>query len=193
MSRYKASYNKFIIAAMVILLCLISITGATLALFTSDVNDGTIGINATSGNVKVDIVDEKDTRSLVGQFLKFETRTPEDEVLFEPGATYYTEGFRVKNKGDIPLDYILYVSEDETISDDFSEAFDVWIVTDRADAKGEVKLMDFNGELAVGQCSDIYYLVFRMKETAGNEYQDRTFTGVGITVCAVQGNAIDND
>ena len=73
MSRYKASYNKFIIAAMVILLCLISITGATLALFTSDVNDGTIGINATSGNVKVDIVDEKDTRSLVGEFLKFET------------------------------------------------------------------------------------------------------------------------
>ena len=193
MSRYKASYNKFIIAAMVILLCLISITGATLALFTSDVNDGTIGINATSGNVKVDIVDEKDTRSLVGEFLKFETLTPGDEVLFEPGATYYTEGFRIKNKGDIPLDYILYVSEDETISDDFSEAFDVWIVTDRADAKGEVKLMDFNGELAVGQCSEIYYLVFRMKETAGNEYQDRTFSGVGVTVCAVQGNAIDND
>ena len=193
MSRYKASYNKFIIAAMVILLCLISITGATLALFTSDVNDGTIGINATSGNVKVDIVDEKDTRSLVGEFLKFETLTPGDEVLFEPGATYYTEGFRIKNKGDIPLDYILYVSEDETISDDFSEAFDVWIVTDRADAKGEVKLMDFDGELAVGQCSEIYYLVFRMKETAGNEYQDRTFSGVGVTVCAVQGNAIDND
>ena len=193
MSRYKASYNKFIIAAMVILLCLISITGATLALFTSDVNDGTIGINATSGNVKVDIVDEKDTRSLVGEFLKFETRTPDDEVLFEPGATYYTEGFRIKNKGDIPLDYILYVSEDETISDDFSEAFDVWIVTDRAEAKGEVKLMDFDGELAVGQCSEIYYLVFRMKETAGNEYQDRTFSGVGVTVCAVQGNAIDND
>ena len=193
MSRYKREYNKFIIAAMVILLCLVSITGATLALFTSDVNDGTIGINATAGNIKVDIVDEQDTVSLVGQFLKFETRTPEDEVLFEPGATYYTEGFRVKNKGDIPLDYILYVSEDETISDDFSEAFDVWIVTDRADAKGEVELMDFNGELAVGQCSDIYYLVFRMKETAGNEYQDRTFTGVGITVCAVQGNAIDND
>ena len=105
----------------------------------------------------------------------------------------FFKSFRIKNKGDIPLDYILYVSEDETISDDFSEAFDVWIVTDRADAKGEVKLMDFDGELAVGQCSEIYYLVFRMKETAGNEYQDRTFSGVGVTVCAVQGNAIDND
>ena len=51
------------------------------------------------------------------------------------------------------------------------------------------KLEDFNGRLEVGQSSDIYYLVFRMKETAGNDFQKQEFSGVGITVCAVQGNA----
>ena len=27
-----------------------------------------------------------------------------------------------------------------------------------------------------------------MKPSAGNTFQERTFTGVGVTVCAVQGN-----
>ena len=193
MSRYKTEHNKLIIAALVLLLCLVSITGATLALFFSDVNDGTIGINATAGNIKVDIVDIQGENSLVGEVLAFKTKEPGAEVLFEPGATYHTEGFRVKNTGEIPLDYILYISEDDSVSEDFADAFDVWIVTDPDDAKGAVELKDFDGELAVGDCSQVYYLVFRMKTSAGNEYQDRTFSGVGVTVCAVQGNAIDND
>lgn len=193
MFRYKTESKKLIIAALVLLLCLVSITGATLALFFSDVNDGTIGINATAGNVKVDIVGEQDENSRVGEVLSFCVTDPDAEVLFEPGATYYTEGFRVMNRGEIPLNYILYISEDDSVSEDFADAFDVWIVTDRADAKGAVELKDFDGKLPVGECSQVYYLVFRMKTSAGNEYQDRTFTGVGVTVCAVQGNAVGND
>ena len=190
MSRYKVINRKFIIAAMTILLCLISITGATLALFTSDVKDGTIGINATAGNVKVDIVDAQDKQtSLVGKELDFLSASPDGKVLFEPGATYCTEGFRVKNIGDIPINYILYVSEDDTISEDFNDAFEAWITNDLSDLRTAIKLTEYTGELAPDACSDVYYLVFRMKETAGNEYQDRTFTGVGVTVCAVQGNA----
>jgi len=70
MSRYKINNKTFIIAAMVILLCLVSITGATLALFTSTTEDGKIGINATSGNLKVDIVDASENpSSLVGDVL----------------------------------------------------------------------------------------------------------------------------
>ena len=55
-----------------------------------------------------------------------------------------------------------------------------------------VKLQDFKGRLEVQQSSEVFYLVFRMKETAGNEFQDQIFTGVGITVCAVQGNVAIN-
>jgi len=189
MSRYKINNKTFIIAAMVILLCLVSITGATFALFTSTTEDGKIGINTTSGSLKVDIIDASDNpSSLVGDVLDFITTSDKQEILFEPGAMYYTEGFRVKNNGSIPMNFILYISEDESVSEDFSEAFEVWLTNDPTDKTNMVKLQEFDGRLEVGQTSDIYYLVFRMKETAGNEFQDRAFTGVGITVCAVQGN-----
>ena len=183
--------------ALVILLCLVSITGATFALFTSDAEDGTIGINATSGKMKIDIIDISDEpQSLVGDVLDFITTSSKKEILFEPGATYYTEGFRVKNAGNINIKYILYISEDARENgkptDDFSEAFEVWLTNDPTSRDGMVKIQDFSGTLEEGQTSDVFYLVFRMKETAGNEFQNRTFTGVGITVCAVQGNGYIN-
>ena len=193
MSRYNVDKKTFIIAAMVILLCLVSLTGATLALFTSETEDGKIGINATSGNVKIDIVDEFDENvSLVGEVLDFDTPTGDGLVEFEPGAVYYTEGFRVKNNSSIPVNFIIYISEDETVSADFSEAFDVWLTTDPTSRDGMEKIQKFEGSLGLGETSDVLYLVFRMKESAGNEFQDRTFTGVGITVCAVQGNGYVN-
>ena len=184
--------STFIVAALVILLCLVSITGATYALFTSDKEDGTIGINATSGDLEVDIIDaSKDPSTLVGEVLDFVTDPPRDEILFEPGATYYTEGFRIKNNGEIPLKYILYLSEDKQdpeLAALFADAFDVWITNDKTVRDADVKMQEFSGELKPDGESDIYYLVVRMKPSAGNKLQDKTFSGIGITVCAVQLN-----
>ena len=188
----RCEFNKkaFVIAAMVILLCFVSVTGATYALFTSATEDGTIGINATSGSIKLDIIDASDNpSSLINDVLDFVTTSDQKEVLFEPGATYYTEGFRVKNDGTIRIQYIIYVSEDERLAADFFDAFDVWLTKDPKSKSDMVLLQEFSGRLEVGQSSEVYYLVFRMKENAKNEFQDRTFTGVGITVCGVQGNA----
>ena len=187
MARSKVKISKIVMAALIILLCLVFIIGSTLALFTSD--DGKIGINATAGDLEVDIIDDSDTpSSLVGETLSFETDSPDGEVLFEPGATFYTEGFRVKNVGDIALNFIIYISEDEDVDDDFIEAFDVWITSDPKAQLDNEDILDFDRHLKPGETSDVYYLMFHMKEDAGNEYKNRTFTGVGITVCAVQGN-----
>ena len=104
MFRYKPQKSTLIIAAMVILLCFVSITGATYALFTASTEDGKIGINATSGDLEVDIIDASNNpSSLVGDVLNFVTTSDKQEIWFEPGAMYYTEGFRVKNTGEIPL------------------------------------------------------------------------------------------
>lgn len=202
MDRYKLNKQTLIIAVIVILLCLVSITGATLALFTSSVEDGTIGINATSGDIEVDIIDATNNpSSLVGDVLDFAVKSGEDTtlqqiVLFEPGATFYTEGFRIKNNGNVTLRYIVHISDDDTMDEKlevmFSDAFEVWITADPTSKSEMVKLYEFEGTLKAGQTSDIYHLVFRMKETAGNEFQEREFTGVGITVCAVQGNGAFN-
>ena len=142
MFRYKTNKQAFIIAALVILLCLVCLTGATLALFTNDPNDGTIGVITTAGEVKVDIVDDtKAENSLVGQVLQIQTSSEHKEIHFEPGVIYYTQGFKVKNLGDIPINFRLSVSEDESIDmDEFRKAFELWISTTPANPENAVQL-----------------------------------------------------
>ena len=196
MFRYKTNKQALIIAALVILLCLVCLTGATFALFTSNLNDGTIGIVTTSGDVEVDIVDTSNV-TLQNRSLAFITASgvaDDDNVLFEPGATFYTQGFKVQNKGDIPVQFSLSVSKDENIDmEAFDEAFELWIVEEdengNKDFSGAEKITNFKGRLEVGESSKTYYLVIRMKETVGNEFQGKTYTGIGVTVYAVQGNA----
>ena len=180
--------------ALVILLCLVSLVGATLALFTSDPNDGTIGIITTSGDVEIDIVDLSG-ETLQNRALDFITAsgTPTDSgnVLFEPGATFRTQGFKVKNTGDIPVNFSLSVSKDDKIDmEEFDKAFELWIVKEGDDFSSAEKITNFkvNG-LVAGESSETYYLFIKMKESVGNEFQGKTYSGIGVTVYAVQGNA----
>lgn len=190
MSQTRKFNSAVVTASIVILLCLVSLTGATLALFTSNPDDGKIGIITTSGNVKVDIVDSNNTDdSLIGEVLNFESKKETHEVLFEPGATFYTQGFKAKNVGDIPINFRMYISNDEKMDmDEFAEAFEFYITTDPTNPNSTVRLLSFTGRLEVGQSSETYYLVIKMKETAGNFFQNKEYSGIGITVCAVQGN-----
>ena len=181
--------------ALVILLCLVCLTGATLALFTSDPNDGTIGIITTSGDVEIDIVDTSGV-TLQNRALAFMTTsgsmTDSGNVLFEPGATFRTQGFQVKNTGDdIPVNFRLSVSKDDKIDmEEFDKAFELWIVKEGEDFSGAKKITNFKVDgLPAGESSDTYYLFIKMKESVGNEFQGKTYTGIGVTVYAVQGNA----
>ena len=190
MFRYKSHKRAFIMTALVILLCLVCLTGATLALFTNDLNDGTIGIITTSGDVEIDIVDTSGA-TLQNKALDFITSSADKESLFEPGATFYTQEFQVTNKGDIPVNFSLSVSKDDKINmEEFDEAFEVWIVrASEKNFKNAERITNFKGRLEVGESSEKYCLVIKMKESVGNEFQGKTYTGIGVTVYAVQGNA----
>ena len=193
MFRYKSHKQAFTMTALVILLCLACLSGATYALFTNDINDGTIGIVTTSGDVEIDIVDTAGV-TLQNKSLAFLTTSgavDSSAVYFEPGATFYTQGFRIQNKGDVPVNFRLSVSKDDSINmEEFNQAFELWIAREGDDFKTAEKITEFkvNG-LAAGDCSAVYYLFVRMKETAGNEFQGIAYTGIGVTVYAVQGNA----
>ena len=194
MLRYKSHKQALIMTALVILLCLVCLTGATLALFTSDPNDGTIGIVTTSGDVEVDIVDTSGA-TLQNRALDFITAsgtpTYSGNVLFEPGAIFYTQGFKIKNTGDIPVNFSLSVSKDDKIdTEEFDKAFELWIVKEGDDLRGAKRITEFKANgLGAGDSSDTYYLLIKMKESVGNEFQGKTYTGIGVTVYAVQGNA----
>ena len=192
MIRFKSNKQILIMTALVIMLCLACLTGATLALFTSDPNDGTIGIITTAGDVEVDIVDTSD-ESLVNKTLAFMTTSGAvdgDSVMFEPGLIVYTQGFEVKNEGNIPINFRLLISrEGDFDREEFDKAFELWLVeATNPDFENATKITEFSGRLERNENSTTYHLIIRMKETVGNEFQYKSYSGIGITVYATQGN-----
>ena len=199
MIRYKTSKQAFIIAALIILLCLTCLIGATLALFTSNPEDGTIGIITTTGEVSVDIVDALTLESLDGKALKFFTNSTNSEVIFEPGAMFMTQGFKIVNEGTIPINYKLYMGKNDIVDiegrpvdiDEFNANFEIFITNDPNNLDAVTGIKPFMGRLEneEGQnISETYHLIIKMKETAGNKFQGQEYSGLGVTVFAVQGN-----
>ena len=116
--------------------------------------------------------------------------TEDEDILFEPGAIFYTEGFKVENKGDVPVNFRISVSKDESIDmEAFDEAVELWIVRKGDDFSSAQNLPEFEVKgLPAYTSSDTYFLFIKMKETAGNQFQKQSYSGIGITVYAVQGN-----
>ena len=198
MLRDKSNKQMVIIAALIILLCLVSLTGATFALFTAQTEDGTIGVITTAGYIKVDIVDAYNTdQSLVDSVLQFQTTQGTTDPYFEPGACFITQGFKIKNEGNITINFHLYVGKDNIVDVDgepvdiaeFNEAFEVLVTSDPTNPMSASPLgiffEDLEGESVT---DDTYYLVVKMKETADNRFQNKYYDGIGVTVYAVQGN-----
>lgn len=189
MTTYGKYKQAMITALTVIMLCVISLTGATFAIFTTNEEDGTIGINVSSGKVDVDIVDENGT-TLIGSYLAFDNPNGGASVLFEPGATFYTKSFKVVNIGSVPVKYKVYISDDDSIdSEILLNSFEFFITDDVTSRNSGQKITSFNGELELNASSDSYYLIVSMNEDAGNELIGKSYSGIGITIYAVQGNA----
>ena len=198
MLRNKSNKQMVIIAALIILLCLVSLTGATFALFTAQTENGTIGVLTTAGYIKVDIVDAYNTeQSLVNEVLQFQTTQDASEPYFEPGACFITQGFKIKNNGNVDLNFHLYVGKDNIVDinnepvdiNEFNEAFDVLVTSDPTDPMSASPLGIFFEDLEGESITeDTYYLVVKMKETADNRFQNKCYKGIGVTVYAVQGN-----
>ena len=51
-------------------------------------------------------------------------------------------------------------------------------------------ITEFKGTLGPGEMTTTYYLVVRMRESANNDFQGVMYSGIGITVYAVQGNVV---
>ena len=190
MFRYTTSKQAIVIAAMVILLCLTCLTGATLALFTSNPEDGTIGIVTTAGKIAIDIED-LNGNSLLGDTLDW---YQQENVLFAPGMTVATEGFRIRNEGKIHINFRIYISNDGSDDmDAFNQSFEVWIGTDPNNPESGRLMSDFSEYLEAETCSpNTYYVFVRMKPEADNTYRGESYSGMGITVYAVQGNVNPN-
>ena len=147
---------------------------------------GDSGVNITTGKVEVDIVN-LNFESVVGSKLKFAGETEYNPILFQPGDVYYTEGFKIKNNGNIKMTYKMFVTAPNDVDKlKFADAFDFYITTNPNDLSNAIKMLEFNGTLDPGKASTTFYIVVIMKREAGNEFQNVSFNGLGITVNASQ-------
>ena len=68
-----------------------------------------------------------------------------------------------------------------------------WLTDNTTDLDSAVEITSYKGSLDLDESTDTYYLVVQMDPNAGNAYQGLELNGVGITVCAVQGNVNVDD
>ena len=183
----KSTKRALLTSVLALLMCVTMLVGATCAWFTDTASTAVNKIQA--GNLKVDLeMQNSDGRwvSAKGQTLEFKKATdaPADEkVLWEPGCTYELPQLRVVNNGNLALKYKIQITGIQGDAK-LNEVID-WTINDAAINLTEKHLL-------AGQTDDPFTIKGQMQKTAGNEYQNLTIDGIGITVYATQ-DAVEND
>ena len=187
----KATKRALLTSVMALVMCVVMLVGTTFAWFTDTASTAVNKIVA--GNLDVDIVDENGD-SLDGQSLSFvkagAATDAEAAILWEPGATFFTQGFKIVNKGNLALKYKVVVSG-TTGDAKLLKAIDFAFVTDNTTPDADPVSFANEGSLLKQNDSapannGVYYLRGHMKEEAGNEYKNLTLDGISITVYATQ-------
>lgn len=164
-------------------LCVAMLAGTTFAWFSD--SDSTDVNKIVAGELDVVLTNAAGTAEQT-EALKFvDANGNTDGLLWEPGVTFKTEGFQVKNDGNLALKYKVFINTQNTVTTgaNLLDAIDFSI----EDAQGvAIDLASYEGNLIAGAVSGELYLIGHMKEEAGNEYMNATLDGVAITVYATQ-------
>ena len=194
--------RSLLASVLALVMCVTMLVGTTFAWFTDSASTSVNKIEA--GKLKVDIVAEDPEAdgtypSLTGEGSKLnfvKAKGAESErILWEPGCTYQTEGFRIQNKGSLALKWKVQINkswtaEKEIHGHELLDVIDFSIVDEQGN---EIPLESFTGVLNTANAvSGVYRLQGKMKTTAGNEYQGLVLPNVTITVFATQ-NTYESD
>ena len=187
MSNTKLTKHALIVSIMAMLLCVAMLVGTTFAWFTDTASTAVNKIQAGTLNVALEMYDGTTWVDAEGKTLQFKVngQIPAEgtQILWEPGCTYELPQLRVVNKGNLALKYKIQITGIQGDAK-LNEVID-WTINDAA-----INLTEVN--LPAGQTGDAFTIKGHMQETAGNEYQDLTIDGIGITVVATQYN-YEND
>ncbi len=176
----KISTKKALIASVLsLVLCVSMLVGSTFAWFTDTATTSVNTIQA--GTLKVDIVNGSGT-SLKGSSMSFVNSDGSADILWEPGATFRTIGFKVKNIGNLAFKYKMVLNG---VDGDNALLNVITFKVVKADGTA-VDLSMFEGHLTKDTESELLYIEGHMAEDAGNDYQGKELTGLGITVYATQ-------
>ena len=198
----KATKRALLTSVMALVMCVVMLVGTTFAWFTDTASTGVNKI--VSGNLKVDIIGANSDSHIEKLDFTKATGAEGENLLWEPGCRYLTEGFRIANNGNLALKWKAEINKDNitdgkvegsTIAKDGKSLLDVidfYVVTSTDENADAVAIENFTGNLAKGAKSGVYYIKGVMKTTAGNDYQDLTLDGITITVYATQ-DTVESD
>lgn len=181
MSNKKATKRALLTSITALAMCVVMLVGTTFAWFTDTATANVNRIQA--GNLDVDIVDASGN-SLEGQTLYFHDKNNGTNILWEPGATFNLDTFKIVNKGNLAIKYEVKVTGIKG-SAKLLEVIDFSVVggTLNGDSVAIGTLMP------KGQANDTSAPITiqgKMKESANNDYQGLTLDGIAITVYATQ-------
>ena len=189
MNTKKATKRALLTSVMALVMCVVMLVGTTFAWFTDTASTAVNKIQA--GNLDVDIIDLQGN-SLDGKTLNFVNKENQSNILWEPGATFFTQGFKIANKGNLALKYKVVVSG-TTGDTGLLKVMKFDVVSAMTKTGSEVDFAANPGQLPptsdTPSVSDTYYLRGHMDESAGNEYKNMTLTGISVTVYATQLNS----
>ena len=189
MTNGKSLKRALLSSAFSLIICIAMLIGTTFAWFTDTASTAVNKIQA--GNLKVDIVDQNGN-SLNGKSLSFRDVNNKTDILWEPGAKFNLDSFKIVNKGNLALKYKVIISGING-SAKLLEAIDFTVKIGDA---AEAALADWEGVLLpeAAAAADtmpvketkLITISGKMREDAGNEYQGLSIGGIGITVLATQ-------
>ena len=196
MKKSKATKRTLLLSVLAMLLCMVMLVGTTFAWFTDSASTAVNKIQA--GTLDIALLDTAGN-SLEGKTLNFVKAASDEQILWEPGATYALPELRIVNKGNLALKYKVVFSAINGDEDamKLAEVLDVSLngtkVGTLKDALTSTDADGFaHGNLPAEETSGELKITVQMQTTAGNDYQGLSIGGIAVTLLATQ-DTVEND
>ena len=192
MSNKKATKRALLTSITALAMCVVMLVGTTFAWFTDTATANVNKIQAGNLDVALEMQKADGTwENAEGKMLYFRDKNNKTDILWEPGATFNLDTFRIVNKGNLAIKYEITVNG-VTGSNKLLKAIDFTVTKggtsiDLANLKG-VLLPTGKTAAAGEEVGETAAIVISgtMKTSAGNEYKNLTLDGISITVKAMQ-------
>ena len=188
MNSHRQTKRALLTSVMALVMCVVMLLGTTFAWFTDTARTSVNKIQAGNLDIELQMKDAKGNWiNAEGKTLPFlvEGKIPDagTQIFWEPGCTYYVPEVRVVNKGNLAVKFE-YVNELLGVTGKLAEVLEPVFKTPNDGAGNPI---DIEPEvLKPGEASPAWSFGYHMKETAGNEYQNETASGMCLTVVATQ-------
>ncbi len=186
MTKTKTTKRALFASVLSLLLCVSMLVGSTFAWFTDTASTSVNKIVSGKLDVALEMLVNGEWVPAEGETLNFIAADGNKDILWEPGCTYELPKLRVVNNGNLALKFKVALTgiEGDAKLNEAIEWRTSWAVGQGAAMIGYEETM----VVALMEKGDNmeFTLSGHMYEEAGNEYQDLTIDGVGITVYATQ-------